>query len=253
MPMGVSATSCKMCRQRCCTINLLAALLFLRAVSSARDARNGDEHVQAAAVSSGHKRAVASVVVADVHGIKENVGHVKEHANSSVHTVKTTTSETNLKGTSLLPCTQSDEQPTGVARSDSCTWDDADTGYHQVCVTMSSDFLESSKTKDSNDLSSVVSAGGHWCICAWAWASAVKRDPQKFEHLHLDCKRTNGRLREVYEKYISAGEGLQSPSGNKYPAQAALDAVNNLCGSGYTLVGRPVLWTVFSLLVCFWY
>jgi uncharacterized protein (DUF2237 family) len=75
-------------------------------------------------------------------------------------------------------CTQqSDATATGWTRSGSCNWDPADGGYHEVCVEMSRDFLDSSANNDGNDLSRVVSQGGHWCICAWAFASAVTRDP----------------------------------------------------------------------------
>ena len=94
---------------------------------------------------------------------------------------------------------------------------------------MSDEFLKQSARHDANDLSSVVQSGGHWCICAWAWASAVQRDPQAYEGITLECERTNHKLRDVYEEHISAGADLRSPSGASYKANAALDAVNRLC------------------------
>ena len=145
----------------------------------------------------------------------------------------------------------------------------------QVCVTMSDQFLQASATHDANDLSSVVSAGGHWCICAWAWASAVSRDPTSLtpEGITLDCGRTNLKasaqiqtacasrptafhltghppsilapcvqLREVYESHIQAGADLHSPSGAAYKAKAALDAVNRVCGGSngtVSVAGTP--------------
>ena len=96
---------------------------------------------------------------------------------------------------------------------------------HEVCVQMSEEFLKNSTTQDGNDLSSVVQPGGHWCICAWAWASAVQRDSQKYEGLNLVCDSTNGHLRQVYKTYAE----LQSPSGMQYESQGALNAVNALC------------------------
>ena len=96
---------------------------------------------------------------------------------------------------------------------------------HEVCVTMSQKFLDNSASKDGNDLSSVVQPGGHWCICAWAWASAVERDPSEHEGLDLVCDATNGHLREVYSSFTQ----LSSPSGLQYKSGAALDAVNALC------------------------
>lgn len=94
---------------------------------------------------------------------------------------------------------------------------------------MSDEFLKQSAEHDANDLSSVVQAGGHWCICAWAWASAVQRDPSRFEGITLECERTNLKLREVYESHIAVGADLRSPSGAAYKAKAALDAVNQIC------------------------
>merc|ERR1711990_709929 len=94
---------------------------------------------------------------------------------------------------------------------------------------MSKAFLESSATYDANDLTSVVNVGGHWCICAWAWASAVSRDPQNMEGIEIDCARTNGRLRQVFELHIVEGRNLVSPSGASYRAQAALDALDRKC------------------------
>mmetsp|Transcript_15723 Transcript_15723/g.33460 ORF Transcript_15723/g.33460 Transcript_15723/m.33460 type:complete len:694 (+) Transcript_15723:136-2217(+) len=141
--------------------------------------------------------------------------------------------DSSLVSDELKSCTQSnDGSTTGWTRTGSCNWDPSDSGYHEVCVTMSDEFLKQSATHDSNDLSSVVQAGGHWCICAWAWASAVQRDPRNFEGITLECERTNAKLREVYQSYIDAGADLHSPSGAAYKAKEALDAVNRVCGDG---------------------
>merc|ERR1719375_1519415 len=136
----------------------------------------------------------------------------------------------SLLGGPLQSCTQDgDGTTTGWTRTGSCVWDPSDAGYHQVCVTMSNTFLQSSAQYDSNDLSSVVQEGGHWCICAWAWASAVSRDPVNFEGIQLDCDRTNARLRNVYELYISESRKMTSPSGAQYAAEQALESVNKIC------------------------
>lgn len=98
----------------------------------------------------------------------------------------------SLNGGPLKSCTQaSDGSTTGWARKGSCNWDPSDSGYHEVCVTMSDEFLKKSAEHDANDLSSVVQAGGHWCICAWAWASAVQRDPEKFEGV---CQQSDAQF-----------------------------------------------------------
>merc|ERR1712168_983485 len=90
---------------------------------------------------------------------------------------------------------------------------------------MSDKFIKSSAQKDGNDLSSVVQHGGRWCICAWAWAAAVKRDPVNYEGLQLDCESTNGRLINVYETYAS----LKGPNGEAHPSNNALAAVRQKC------------------------
>jgi len=140
--------------------------------------------------------------------------------------------DASLLDAPLKPCTQSnDGSTTGWTRTGSCNWDPSDSGYHEVCVTMSDEFLRASARHDGNDLSSVVQAGGHWCICAWAWASAVQRDPHAYEGITLECERTNAKLREVYQSFIDAGADLRSPSGAAYKAKEALDAVDRICPS----------------------
>jgi len=136
----------------------------------------------------------------------------------------------NLFNENLQSCTQDgDGTTTGWTRTGSCLWDPSDAGYHQVCVAMSKTFLESSATYDANNLTSVVDAGGHWCICAWAWASAVSRDPENMEGIAIDCQRTNGRLRQVFQLHIMESRDLISPSGASYKAKAALDALDRKC------------------------
>jgi uncharacterized protein (DUF2237 family) len=143
----------------------------------------------------------------------------------------TKSGDSNLDGSAISSCTQSDDgTTTGWSRSGSCNWDPTDGGYHEVCVTMSDEFLKSSAEKDGNDLSSVVGGGGHWCICAWAFASAVERDPVNLEGITLECDKTNDKLREVYQHYIDTGTDLESPSGVSYEAATALEAVNKICG-----------------------
>lgn len=144
-------------------------------------------------------------------------------------------SDKNLMGGALQSCTQdNDGTTTGWTRTGSCVWDPSDAGYHQVCVTMSNTFLDSSAEYDSNDLSSVVQEGGHWCICAWAWASAVSRDPVNYEGIELDCDRTNARLRNVYELFIEQNKKMTSPSGAQYAVEEALKQVNKVCDPSKT-------------------
>merc|ERR1719258_588591 len=141
-------------------------------------------------------------------------------------------------GRPIQSCTNDDDgTTTGWTRSGACNWDPSDGGYHEVCVKMSEDFLLSSAKNDANDLSSVVQPGGHWCICAWAFASAVERDPKNLQGIELDCERTNAKLRHVYQHFIDEGKKLTSPSGASYEASTALAYVDKLCGDGHDAHG----------------
>jgi uncharacterized protein (DUF2237 family) len=160
---------------------------------------------------------------------KPKLGSLLTHAGASLHCIKK--GDTGLSGKPIQSCTQSnDGTTTGWMRTGSCNWDPSDGGYHEVCVTMTEEFLQSSAKNDANDLSSVVQPGGHWCICAWAFASAVERDPAHMQGIKLDCGRTNDRLRHVYQHFIDEGKKLTSPSGASYEASTALSYVNELCG-----------------------
>jgi uncharacterized protein (DUF2237 family) len=135
----------------------------------------------------------------------------------------------NLLGGPLRPCSDATQATqTGIDRSGSCAWDPDDAGYHAVCVKMDAKFLSASATRDANDLSSVVKPGERWCVCAWAFASAVERDPKTMEGLELQCDGSNGKLRGVYESFIARKEALKSPSGREYEAGKALAAVTTI-------------------------
>lgn len=140
-----------------------------------------------------------------------------------------TNGETGLDGNTLKPCKSGShsQELTGVDRSGYCHWDADDGGFHEVCVEMTDKFLVDSATVDKNDLSKVVQAGDDWCICAWAFASAVSRDPEKAEGLKLKCSSTNSKLRNVYQSHAE----LEGPAGNGYDSSAALKFINDRCGS----------------------
>jgi len=163
----------------------------------------------------------ASHVAAPVTTIEINIATGSSGSGSA--------SETGLDGNPLQPCSSGSQsqQSTGADRSGSCHWDAADSGYHQVCVTMTQKFLDNSASQDGNDLSSVVSVGDDWCICAWAFASAVSRGPDDAEGLDLQCSSTNSKLREVYQSNAE----LTGPTGNSYESAGALTFVNSKCGA----------------------
>ena len=104
----------------------------------------------------------------------------------------------NVLGEEIETCCES--PITGFFRDGFCHTDDTDEGVHTVCVSMTKDFLEFSKSK-GNDLSTPrpefnfpgLKEGDSWCLCAerWAEANEVSMAPK------LYIKRTNLRTLDI--------------------------------------------------------
>lgn len=130
--------------------------------------------------------------------------------------------EFNLVGDPLQPCNADkvNNRTTGFYQNGACQVDPL---QHVACVTLSEEFLF--MTEDIW-LAEYMKPNVNWCIPAWAWASAVARDPKNREGLKLHCEASNSRLRDIYQDY-----GIfESPTGNQYPGEPALAQVDQLCG-----------------------
>lgn len=87
----------------------------------------------------------------------------------------------NVLGEPLQPC--SDEPLTGFFRDGCCNTSAEDLGRHVVCVRVTADFLEFSRSR-GNDLSTPISEfgfpglkpGDQWCLCAARWQEALEAD-----------------------------------------------------------------------------
>jgi uncharacterized protein (DUF2237 family) len=85
----------------------------------------------------------------------------------------------NVFGESLIPC--STDPMTGFFRDGCCNTSEQDVGSHTVCVVLTDDFLEFSKSK-GNDLTTPMPAygfpglkgGERWCLCARRWLEAYR-------------------------------------------------------------------------------
>ncbi|MCF8261939.1 MAG: DUF2237 domain-containing protein [Melioribacteraceae bacterium] len=85
----------------------------------------------------------------------------------------------NVLGGNLKPC--SNNPKTGYFRNGYCDTCPEDVGQHTVCVYLSDDFLEYSKSV-GNDLSTPIpeynfkglKAGDKWCLCASRWKEAYE-------------------------------------------------------------------------------
>lgn len=83
----------------------------------------------------------------------------------------------NVLGEVLKPC--SNKPLTGYFRDGCCNTGPTDRGRHTVCVLVTADFLEFSKSR-GNDLSTPIpefgfaglNPGDRWCLCADRWAEA---------------------------------------------------------------------------------
>lgn len=87
--------------------------------------------------------------------------------------------QTNIYGEKLLPC--SNKPRTGYYRDGYCHTDLNDAGVHSVCVVVTAEFLEYSKSI-GNDLITPMPEwdfpglvpGDRWCLCASRWVESWK-------------------------------------------------------------------------------
>lgn len=85
----------------------------------------------------------------------------------------------NVFGEPLDTC--SDEPLTGFFRDGCCNTSDQDFGSHTVCVKVTAEFLEFSRSR-GNDLSTPqpefdfpgLRPGDRWCLCAARWVEAYR-------------------------------------------------------------------------------
>jgi len=85
----------------------------------------------------------------------------------------------NVLGEPLLSC--SEEPMTGFFRDGCCNTSSEDLGRHVVCVRVTAEFLEFSRSR-GNDLSTPnlefgfpgLKPGDQWCLCAARWLEALE-------------------------------------------------------------------------------
>ena len=104
----------------------------------------------------------------------------------------------NVYGERLETC--SENPVTGFFRDGCCNTDTRDFGSHTVCVEVTDEFLEYSRSR-GNDLVTPVpefefpglKAGDRWCLCAARWLEAQQADmaPRVF------LRRTHMRALEI--------------------------------------------------------
>lgn len=96
----------------------------------------------------------------------------------------------NVLGGRLEPCSM--RPLTGFFRDGCCNTSEEDLGSHTVCVVLTADFLEFSKSR-GNDLSTPrpefgfpgLQPGQRWCLCAARWLEAYRAG--KAPHVSLNA------------------------------------------------------------------
>jgi hypothetical protein len=104
----------------------------------------------------------------------------------------------NVFGEELVAC--GGDPVTGFFRDNMCNTCEQDVGSHTVCVEVSHEFLEFSRSK-GNDLSTPmpeynfpgIQPGDMWCLCAARWLEAYQGD--KAPRVHL--RKTHIKALEV--------------------------------------------------------
>ena len=94
----------------------------------------------------------------------------------------------NVFGEALEMCC--DNPMTGFYRDGKCNTNKDDVGSHTVCIQITKEFLEYSKSR-GNDLSTPIpefgfkglKAGNSWCLCAARWLEAEKANMAPRIHL----------------------------------------------------------------------
>ena len=104
----------------------------------------------------------------------------------------------NVFGEALEMCCE--DPVTGFYRDGKCNTNKQDVGSHTVCIKVTQEFLEYSKSK-GNDLSTPVpeygfeglKEGHSWCLCAMRWLEAEQANMAPRVHL----KRTHIKALEI--------------------------------------------------------
>jgi len=104
----------------------------------------------------------------------------------------------NVFGEALEMCCE--DPVTGFYRDGKCNTNKQDVGSHTVCIKVTEEFLEYSKSK-GNDLSTPVpeygfeglKEGHSWCLCAMRWLEAEQANMAPRVHL----KRTHIKALEL--------------------------------------------------------
>ena len=93
----------------------------------------------------------------------------------------TAPADRNVYGGELAPCSSDPE--TGYLRDGHCRNVDGDVGEHTLCAVMTAEFLEYSRARGNDLITSRpefafpgLDPGDRWCVCVDRWLEAVEAD-----------------------------------------------------------------------------
>lgn len=92
---------------------------------------------------------------------------------------------------------------TGYFRDGLCRTNSSDFGKHLVCATITSDFLEYSKSK-GNDLTSVVLPGQNWCLCESRWEEAYDNGNAPPVVLDATSQSVSPKIKSKINKFMKS-------------------------------------------------
>ena len=113
----------------------------------------------------------------------------------------------NVYNRPLTLCSKKNQATTGYNRTGICSSLDSDAGKHHVCIKMDMQPNFCKLTGQNNwcdnpgpcmgDSSELCKRGG-WCVCQWAFSSAVKK--AGCDAIDVDCDATSVLALRAYEK-----------------------------------------------------
>lgn len=127
------------------------------------------------------------------------------------------TTDRNVRGSALAPCSREGYALTGYARTGKCENHRNDRGSHHVCLDLQlkdgSNFCK--RTRQPNwcdEKHECHGADGDcsidtWCVCQWAFADVVNK--VGCANVDIDCDATSMRARESYENKPEYAEALK--------------------------------------------
>ena len=153
--------------------------------------------------------AAAAVLIASLFATHAVAHSLTAHAKHEQHrhTELAADGSTALSGKALAKCDRSGVHDpkfptTGWRRGDMCTAESSDAGSHFVCVNMPNDFwVNTGQASSAADAAANWPKPGPWCICMWAYADYLSKEPAFADD--VICDATKEWVLAKYDKKVA--------------------------------------------------